>query len=339
MASQEYIFDSIFKFSDDEFFNLNESILTEREWDLLDIDFMGVEVAAPSVINCNKRVIFPVVILIRCDGERDWAINLKKNCFLVASNITSGENFIIRPLISEREELYSAYDDEEDENKNSNGQPPSDLPEASALIMMLNAREEFPIDWKSGNWAFNLLYYDWKSNSKIIELMGDETKELEFAPLIDPDPNPDSKKELPSYVKLSRTPEVPDFGVSFHIELEKKNGDEKLILFASYSTIPHTNHITESDFIEFTYGQKEQVAAVIPLTVILVNKNIELPMQINLSVPVYGVPPAVNEKITGYCALELISASNLNGLNKGEYFCYILMYGNAYGPQKFILHD
>lgn len=204
---------------------------------------------------------------------------------------------------------------------------------------MLNAREEFPVDWKNGSWAFNLIYYDWKSNTKIIELIGDDIENMEFTPLIDPDPNPDSKKELPSYVKLSRTPEVPSFGVSFQVELEKKNGDEKLLLFASYSTIPHTNHITESDFIEFTYGQKEQVAAVIPLTVLLVNKNIELPMQINLSVPVYAAPPAVNEKITGYCSLELISASDLKGLNKGEYSCYILMYGISYGPQKFTLFD
>ncbi len=333
MVSTEDILGSILKFNENEYFRLNDMILSERESELLDIDFMGIAINGPKQIECNRYVFLPIVMGLRYSGERDWTVDLKKNCFIIATDIDSGNVFVSRALTSLKDE-YSSFEDEE-----GDGPLPPGLAEAATVVLKIDANEKLPLTWNTGKWAFCLLYFDWVSNTIGVDLIGPDPVDPGFAGEIDPEPNQGGITALPAYVKIKQTPELNKRGLSFFIETKKENGKPLLNLFAAYSIKIRASHIPETAIeLEFENGQIEEVAAIIPLTLFLLVKNNKLPVQIDLSVPIYGNPIQEGEQVLGYCALEILSAAGIHDIFPGEYVCFLLMEGIAYGPQKIEIH-
>ena len=334
MISTEDTLGSILKFEEDEYFRLNDVILSERESELLDIDFMGIAINGPKQVECNKHDILPIVMGLRYSGERDWSVDLKKNCFIIATDLDNGTVLVSRALTSLKDEYYS-FDDEEE----NDGPFPPGLAEVSALVLKIDANEKLAISWNSGKWTFCMLYFDWCSNAIEVGLIGTDPVKTGFAGQIDPEPNFSDITALPTYVRIKQTPDVDNSGLSFLIETKKKNDRLVLDLFAGYTIKIRASHIPGTQIkFEFENKNVEEVAAVIPLTVLLLTKNNKLPIQIDLTVPIYGNQRREGEKVQGYCAFEILSAAGMQEIMPGEYFCFLLMEGVAHGPQKIDIH-
>jgi hypothetical protein len=330
MVSTDDLLASILKFNDDEYFALNDALFSQRESDLLDIDFAGIALNGPNRIVCSERDNIPIIAAISSSGERDYTIDIKKNSFLVATDLLNGNVFIERAFTSEKDDYYSKV------KKDKVGPAPSGLAEQAAQLTIIKVNEKIPVTWNTGKWAFTLIYYDWVSNSITIHLIGDDPISPVFAPAVDPDPDLDYIKSFPAYVPVELSPPLPKPGLSFLLDTRIKDGRQLLKLYASFSFKIRAFNILESPLVyEFRNKQRVNVTVVAPLSLLLLTKNNRLPRIINLVVPVYDSPsPAKeSENIQGYCALEVLSFAGIKALAPEEYICYIIMSGNVYGPQ------
>ncbi len=334
MSSREEILKSLFNFKNSEYYKLDGSFLTEIESQLLDSFYIGIIINGPRQINSKEYDNLPILTALCYSGERGWTINLKKNCFLVVTNLFAGDVFVSSAFKSKKKEFHSSNDD------NTDGTIPPGLPDAAAVVSIINAKEKAPLQWDTGKWAFTLLYFDWVSNNITIDFIGDQPISLSFAPSVNPLPNLDHITELPSYVRIKQSPELINPGLSFMLEIKIKNEKHILNLYATYTIKTRAYHIQEiPEVYEFKNGHKEEVAAIIPITVLLLSKNIRLPLKIDLLVPVYGMPKKADEEVQGYCALDILEVAGIQELKPEEYVCYIMLDGVAYGPQKINIRE
>ena len=122
--------------------------------------------------------------------------------------------------------------------------------------------------------------------------------------------------------------------MSFELQAKNIEGKPILNIFASFSLKSRANHITENPIgYKFNNGTMEKVAAVIPITCLLLKKNNRYPLQIDLLVPVYGNTVGENELVQGQFALDIISSAEMEEIVLAEYVCNLVMDGRVYGPK------
>lgn len=328
MLSKKDILETVLNFEDEEFFNLDETILLPHEVNLLRMDYSGIVINGPKRIIWREKETLPIIIAIRRSGERDWKVELIKNCFLIASNLDKGNVIIKRALTTKKDEYYSFPEKDED----SDGPIPDVINGDVAKITTIDINNKIPLENNYGKWSFTLLYFDWKSNNIVVDVVGEDIINPAETPSPFPEPNLVSITALPSYVPIQQTPEMPRSGLSFDIQVKNIDGKPMLNIFASFSLIARANHIPENPIVyKFGNGAMVKVAAVIPVTCFLLKKNTRYPLQIDLSVPVYGNSVGENELVQGQFALDIISSDEMEGIVLGEYLCYLVMDGSVYG--------
>lgn len=330
MVLTEDILKSVLKFDDDEFFNLDQTLLLPRELEFLEMDYSGIVINGPKRIIWKEKESLPLVIAIRRSGERDWSLKIKKNCFIIASNLENGDVIIDRALTTKKDDYYSFQDQDDDSDRPIPDGVAGDI----AQLTTIDINNKISFDRNFGKWSFSLLYYNWKSNSIVVDIVGEDQVNTDFIPSPFPGPNLDDITALPSYVPIQQTPEMPESGLSFHLQAMNKDGKPMLNLFGSFSLKARSIHIPESAILyEFNNGHKEKVAAVIPITCLLVKKNNILPLKIDLYIPVYGNTIGENELVRGQFGLDIISSAEMEEIILTEYVCYLVMDGSVYGPK------
>ncbi len=327
--SLDKLLNSILSFSEEEFYHFDNKLLLQRRLDLLKFEHWIIGINGPKKIYSERADKMPIAIALLCSGERDWSIKIKTNSFLIASEKDTGNVHIARAFVDMKEKMPKR------DRANIPKPKPETLCEKVAIITFVNAREKIPLKWENGKWAFSLLYFDWVSNSILINLIGEE-RQVPILPLsINPKPDTNNIQALPCYIPINKTPPLPKSGISFKFESQKKDDKYFITFYASFVLNARELHIPNVPVsYDFKGGRKENVAAIVPITLLILFKDNSLPMQIDLNVSVFGITVTENEEIRGYCAIEALKAAGISGLYPGEYVCYAVMDGVTYGPQK-----
>jgi len=336
MVSTEDIVKKILNFSENEFFAGDPDLLSSRGSDLLDMDYMCIAINGPQVVLCDKQEIAPIVMAMRVSGDRGWDVNISRNCYIVATNLINGNILIAKALVGPKDQKSSMG-----KESSVKGPKPPGLSIASAQVTSIDARKQVPITWNTGLWSFCVIYYDWLSNTLDMQLIGDEPVPLAIpANQINPDPDLADIKALPSYVPTSKTPKTPDTGVAFTVEYNEDTQKKYLNVYGAFSLIARDFHLAEPGIAHlFQDGTQHHVAAIIPMTFIMVTLDASGPAQFNWNVPVYGAKLNIGDQINGVFAIEVLASENLAEVEPGEYVCYIAMDGRVYGPQTLIVPE
>jgi len=315
---------------DEEFFNADDSVLPPREELLLDLDFIGVAINAPHRIDTGRRDKLPVIMAVRLGGERDWDVQLTENCILVGTNLVDGTVRFTRALVTDKE-LRSKGG----RKKAPRGTKPpaSELGEESAQLVELKARERLRIPWETGTWSLGVIYYDWPSNTVVVELEGNAGVKSPPARAVHPQPGPGP---LPSYLPSPKTPQAPQDGMAFTVEVTGQEGKRVLNVYGSFAVPAKDFHLSQHPLVhQLPGGRRENVSVVVPVTLAVLGLNWELPIRFDWAVPVYGGQLQKGTTTRGQFAINAFAEGSGSGLSVGSYICYIVMDGRIFGPKAF----
>ncbi len=321
----------ILDLSEDEFFSNDQSFLVQREERLLDVDFSGIAVNAPQRILTHRHDKLPLIMAVCSSGERDWAVNLVDNCFLVGMNLQDGSVHLVNPFVNEKE-LRSR-------NKEKS-QPKCPKPPGLALetvqLTELDARDLLHMKWNTGNWSFGVIYYDWPSNTVEVELKGVKKRKPLSAGPISPEPDFSCSGALPGFLATPRTPPSPVSGVDVSVEACVERGRQRLFVFGAFTVPVRAFHLPSQGLVhKFQNGREENVAAVIPVTMAVIGLDWDESLQFDWAVPVYSEALKVGMPARGCFAIDALEGGNAKDFVPGKYLCYIIMDGRIFGPQAF----
>ena len=329
MTSIEEIVASILNLTDDEFFGVDQSILAPRESRLLDMDFFGIAVSAPSKITTDRCDKLPLIMAARFSGERDWEVRLKENCILVGTNLQDGTVHFSKAFVSEKEIRSRGR-----RQKLPKGPKPPGLALEAAQVVQLFPRSLFNISWNTGIWALGVIYYDWASNSVVVELEGDAEMTFPPAPPVNPEPSLLGASGLPCFFPMDKMPQPPDSGVNFTGEFLVKEKRQILNIYGAFTVPVQPFHIPEKPLVhQFQDGRQENVGGIVPVTMAVVGLDWDEPLHFNWAVPVYGTPLATGMLARGCFAIDVFDTGMMQELAAGNYACYIILDGNTFGPK------
>jgi hypothetical protein len=187
------------------------------------------------------------------------------------------------------------------------------------------------LPWQSGRWVFGLIYFDWLSNVVALELAGASPA----APasgnpwVVRPAPAAQAPG-FPTYLRLATTPPQPATGMSFDVALDTRGGVQRLLVHGAFATTAR-KHTLVSGVQVPDGGSVRPVAALIPITLLLVGANTLYPWRRDLVVPVYGAPASEDQRVEGALALDALAGAA--PLPPGEYACYLVLDGAIHGPK------
>jgi len=304
MASTAEIVASILDLTEKEFFSADRSVFAPRESRLLDMDFWGVAVNAPRQIWTDHHDKLPLIMATRFSGERGWEVRLRDNCILVGTNLQDGSVHFANALVTEK-------------------------------LTELDARGRLHIRWNTGIWSLGVIYYDWSSNTVVVDLKGDEEVKPRLARSVRPEPNPLGVPALPCYLPMPQTPQPPDSGISFRVEFRVEQGQQKLNVFGAFALPVRELHLPQQKVVhQFKDGRKENVAAVVPVTLAVLALDWDLPLRFDWAVPVYGEELKVGLLARGCFAFDALPELD-DKLPNGKYVAYVIIEGEVYGPVRF----
>jgi hypothetical protein len=329
MASTAEIIASILNMTGDEFFSVDQNELAEREFQLVDLDFWGVAVNAPAQVKLDQYDYLPLFIATRYSGERGWSVQLENNCFLVCTNLQDGSVQLTQAFVDERE-LETRWH----ETPPAPGPPPQGLPLYSAVIRQVDVRQRTDIVWNSGRWSLGVIQYDWPSNIVEVELLGESHAEFISAKPVSPQPDFSDSNLLPCYLPTLKNPQAPEVGLSFTGEFSREDEEQLLKVFGSFVVTVRGFHLPSQKLVhQFENGLLQYVAAVIPVTFVLLGIDWDEPLQIDWAVPIYGDPLAEGMQARGYFAIDAFNSDSGQELEPGEYLCYVILDSQIYGPK------
>ncbi len=337
MTSTREIVEKVLNFGDKEFFAADASVLSPREAQLLELDFSGVAANAPRRIVISDHGKLPLIMALRCSGERDWDVDLTDNCMLVATNLLDGTVRVTNALLTEKD-LTSRGG----RIRAEKGPKPAGLAEVSSQLTEIDVRRRLNLEWKAGTWALGVAYFDWPSNTVVVQLEGGSPAPNGPVRPVRPSYNPaalsamkQAGKSLPSYYPTTETPASPESGVTFGVDFRMKQGRQSLVVTASFAVPVKEFHIPKQEIVhEYQDGRREKVQAILPVTLAMLKLDHVWPWQFDWAVPVYGEPSAIGTIARGYFAIDAL-ASEDSPLSAGSYVCYIVADGRIFGPRKF----
>jgi hypothetical protein len=136
---------------------------------------------------------------------------------------------------------------------------------------------------------------------------------------------------LPTYLRGRWTPAAPARGVNFELRPDERGPTPKLFLNAAFAVSPRPAMRVDSGVLS-DGGQPQPVAAVVPMTLLLVQANSLRPWRLELAVPVYGVPPPPDRPLEGCLALDAFAQTP--GPGPGSYVGWLVLDGEVHGPQR-----
>lgn len=329
----------VLSLSDTDFFLASPETLQPREDKLLGCGFEGVAVNAPKRIDTENRQKLPLVVAASFSGDRDWDIPLRDNCILVAVNLCDGSVQFDQPFVSEKEAVSRGGG-----AKEPRGPKPPGLPERSVTVFAIDVKQRIEMEWDAGLWSLGLLYYDWPSNAVRVELTGKSEIKYASAKAVKPAPNPlgggkggflkKAPEALPCYVRGSKTPAEPKSGAVFTLQGVAEEKHTALHVHAAFAIDARRPHLPEKDEIhQLADGRQETVAAVVPVTLVMVLKDDPEPIFFHWAVPVYGeVRLKEGQPARGQFALDALAGEDAGKLEPGKYVGYLIVDGRIFGP-------
>lgn len=319
--------EDILVFSD----NADPSFLSEMESKLLKERFKGIAIRSPEYVWTSDTGNLPLIMAVGQSGDRDWKIRLPYNCILTATNLNTGKVLLSKAFVDEKRREPSPSD---------RGPKPPGLALRMVQVVSVNARQN-GMSWDTGKWMLGVINYDWSSISSPVTLYG--ASEPPPAPGYDVFPTPATSKKygfgLPSYLPSTDTPACPDNGLHFTSKFNSSNGAAALNIYGSFALPVMDYHLlTPKGIHQYKDGSKKTIAAIIPVTMVVIKLDQDLPIRFDWAVPVYGETLTSGMTARGYFSINALKASNTK-LSYGRYLCYILIDGQIFGPSVFKVPD
>ncbi|MBX3635764.1 MAG: hypothetical protein KF683_10320 [Rubrivivax sp.] len=320
---------SLLDFTDAEFMAAPHVDVHEREVRLLDTDFIGVAINAQTRIAVDAQPVLPIAIAARYGGERDWDLPLPHNALLVATDLLTGQVAVVPALVPAK--VLASRGGVARGRGDAPRPPPEELEGAGAQLSWTEVRERIAMPWRPGRWSFGLVYFDWLSNLVTVELLGADPAPIAAVapPAVRPLPSP-LANGLPTFRRQSRTPSAPARGVDFELEQFAQAPVRRLLMHGAFTTVARTHSLVNAMTLA-DGGTESPVAAIVPLTVLLVGANADHPWRLDLGVPIYGPHAQANDMVSGCFALDLLSGAPAP--EPGTYACYVVMDGAIHGPK------
>ncbi|MCG8613632.1 MAG: hypothetical protein MI864_24235 [Pseudomonadales bacterium] len=335
MATVNDVLTQVLDLSDREFFNLTDDVLTARELSLLDLDFIGIAVNAPAVVDILAQEKAPLVLATRFDGERDWRYPLRDNCILAATDLSTGEVYFVSALKSEKElESRGGRYPESPEPRPD----PDSLAGIGVQLAEIDMNARLPFS-DNRAWAVNILYFDWPSNTVNLSVSAPPVEtETDTARQAGAHPLPADAPGLPSYLAQSQTPNLgPQDRLVFSMD-NPSNNPGSLVFRGAFRVKMKAFYRPDSPVKLRDQGAEHQQIAGVPLTLVILKQGEITPLQLDMQIPIYqsnNPSGAVDgQAITGFFAIDARQQATF-ALGSGHYAAYFYLDGRAFGPVVF----
>lgn len=313
------------QFSDTLFADPSRADMTPYEIQLLDAPFVGIGINTQSQVQIGSQDSLFLALASRYDGERDWDVPLAENSILFATNMNNGEVQLVPAIESKKGAESRGGSDDNDEERPSL----DELEGIGVQISWIDIRSRIDIPSQGGRWVFGIIYFDWTSNIVATELLGGDAPPPAT-------PNPVYPKlnaaiRYPIYTRQNSSPETPEYGANFLVRLLKQEQQNLYITCSFRVSVQPFSIIPEPSIVD--QGEQGLICATVPITCAVLKLNSIVPLQLNLSIPIYGHPVKIGDSMEGYFTLDLLQDTGLPELEPGPYVIYLIMDGLIFGPQ------
>ncbi len=320
------------------FFSDDEDEVKKLIYELSGINFYGISINCLPKIELKEETSLPIIIVTQESGLRAWQVSLKSSCSLIATNLETREIFFGRPFWDPETETSLEEIDEVKYQKPEGGQAVSILSDATRV----DARKVLGLPWTPGRYRFNVVSFDWISNSVDVALEGTVPEEMvppaSVSRLIEPAKSGDGY--LPTYLRVSSSPKLQT-GASTAADVTvtpKPNPHTQLLVSGSFSVIADETHLP---FVAYNIpeidGVDKNVAAAVPVTLALFVKNSSIPYRFDWKIPIYSERPIKpGDRVEGYFSLDAFRGTEYY-LIAGDYVAYLIIEGQIFGPTSYCI--
>ena len=265
---------------------------------------------APRQLDLNRHSELPVLVALRYTGQREWEVHHQQNIWLLAVELNSGAAHIGRLFNPGKRELTP------EPSKSSN---PPDSIDAGAVytsVQRIDLRRAIARDWQPGRLAVTVIFYDWKSNTAVVELQG-EGSVAKPLPLGQPSP-------FLTHIDPSLAPAMAD-GAAFAIQSGAGRSATAVTLAFDLS---RDNQLLIMD--------REKRALLLKATLLLLQLDDNRPLLIDVLTPASLLKsPSGESRLRGAVQLDLRAATERT--LTGAYQVYLLAGDRVIGPQSLVL--
>lgn len=327
MDQQDEIVSQLLKIPEEAFFSpITDAARMDLESRLTDTEFDGLAMRTPVNVQLGQRDELPLLLAHRRNMMRAWQVPCVRNMFLVGSRI-GDEKVLTRWMYGPEFPGRPIFNDEPE--------PEPDEFERQAIVSgveRFDARRVLELPWQPGVWRFTAVVHDWVSNTVEVELIGDKQPQPPQVPEVNPPFNPTGA--TPTYLKTAESPSAPEQGVNLEIEPT----DKGRILVRGALATPIAKHQIVKWPMKHDYAENPQrVAAVVPVSVLLLRFDLEEPFLFNWAVPVYSEGEVqAGDRLEGFFTIDPLAGIE-GELPGGEYVAYGVLGGTLYGPVRFSL--
>lgn len=270
---------------------------------------MFVALGAPRQLDLNHHSELPVLIALRYTGQREWEAHYQQNIWLLAVELNSGAAHIGRLFNPGKRELTP--------ESSKSGNPPDSI-DAEAVytsIQRIDLRRAIAHDWQPGRLAVTVIFYDWKSNTAVVELQG-EGNAAKPLPLGQPSP-------FLTIIDPSLAPSMAD-GAAFALQSGVSRSSVVNLAF----DLPRDNQLL--------LIHREKRTPLLKATLLLLQLDDKWPVQIDLLAPINLLKLASGEsRLQGALRLDLQAA--IGRTLTGAYQVYLLAGDQVIGPRPILL--
>ena len=331
MTTSQDIATQVLAISDAELFQ-RKLALDDRELRLLDQDFLGVALAAPSAVSIADRDSLPLLVAFRGTGLRAWEVPRDRNALLAAVDLDTRDVF-----------FGQVFRDRKLEEHPPPGAPPAtprpagvSATSVGAFVRRVDARAILDLPWRPARYRIALINYDVVSNLVDVTLEGPSAPSVGVAREVRPRPpgpggDPGARPNIPTYLPYDGAT-APSAPLELQLAPDATRG-ARLLAWGGFSLTAEAAHLPEQlAAIPEIDGAPRSVAAVVPLTIALVGLNAPAPARADLALPVYGAWLAQpGADLSGHFMLD-VSAAVRGGATAGEHQVYAFFEGRIFGP-------
>ncbi|GEM_PF-6625855 len=334
VASQKTVqnMQDIITIEKDDYFNFSDELKYKLTEKVSDTEFQGIGINMPSKIDIQKYKSLPLIAVSRKTGLRGWMVNFGDNCILAALSLKTGAIFTgqgfytprgKRPVVSKKI------------------LPKPDRSNAEAIhsgTYYFDLKEALNIPWKSDIFAVTIFYFDWLSNTVLVELIDKDEKNASIS-IIPPKSILSSLSDFSTYNKTLFSPSLSQIGADFRLNATSFHQGSNFPLYASFKIKSSFNYIIPTDFWKNIKEEGKSIEkilpeAIVPATVALIGKKWKVPLLLNYRIPVYADSSIkVGDVIEGYLDVD-ISADIKGPLECGDYCIYFFVDQYVSGPKK-----
>jgi hypothetical protein len=296
---------------------------------LIDEDFIGLIIDAPTQVNIDERQTLPVIGWRSAAMWQAQRTNFQKFALITALQVRTGR------LLANRAQVQRNF---------SEVIPDDDGDPGEGMILSefdLDLRERLPdLPWEQDRYLLTVILQEQISNRLAVDLVsarGRVSGRLDERPtqtLIPPPGDP-----LPSYrVQRDSLPLPKKAGIDLFSERGPITTDARCVIRGSYRLPLLRQHLLSLRTSILTEGCEESdLEAVVPLTLLLTGSEAPGPFLIPMHVPSYNNldSDSLVPQVTGTFALDLFETEALRHREPQVYYLYAFSGEIMGGPHRF----